>query len=101
MAKLSLVERGKKQQRTVVRLRAKRKEIKERLQQAYKADEGVWELQAELQKLPRNAGPTRLRRRCNVCGRSHGVYRKFGLCRLCIRKLGMKGFIPGLEKASW
>jgi small subunit ribosomal protein S14 len=44
---------------------------------------------------------TRLVRRCKLCGRPRGVYRKFGLCRICIRKLADQGMIPGLRKASW
>jgi len=44
---------------------------------------------------------TRLVRRCSVCGRPRGYYRKFGLCRLCFRELALKGEIPGITKASW
>lgn len=39
--------------------------------------------------------------RCERCGRPHSVYRKFGLCRICLRDLAHKGQIPGLMKASW
>ncbi len=39
--------------------------------------------------------------RCSVCGRPHSVYRDFGLCRVCLRKMGNEGLIPGLRKASW
>ena len=55
----------------------------------------------KLQKLPRDAGPTRQRRRCRVSGRPHGVYRKFGLGRNKLREAAMRGDIPGLTKASW
>jgi small subunit ribosomal protein S14 len=44
---------------------------------------------------------TRAKTRCTLCGRSHAVYRKFGVCRLCFRKLAHKGEIPGVRKASW
>ena len=44
---------------------------------------------------------TRRVSRCKICGRPRAVYRKFGLCRICIRKLGDEGLIPGLKKASW
>ncbi len=44
---------------------------------------------------------TRTRRRCRLCGRSRGTYRKFDLCRLCFRELALKGEIPGIVKASW
>jgi small subunit ribosomal protein S14 len=44
---------------------------------------------------------TRRKRICRICGRSRAVYRKFGICRICIRKLADQGMIPGLKKASW
>ncbi len=43
----------------------------------------------------------RYRRRCERCGRPRGVYRKFGLCRLCFRQLALRGELPGVVKASW
>ncbi|MDO4888225.1 MAG: type Z 30S ribosomal protein S14 [Actinomycetaceae bacterium] len=39
--------------------------------------------------------------RCNRCGRPHSVYRKFGLCRICIRQLALAGELPGVTKSSW
>jgi small subunit ribosomal protein S14 len=39
--------------------------------------------------------------RCPLCGRARAFYRKFRMCRLCLRDLGRKGQIPGLMKASW
>ncbi|MDZ7315554.1 MAG: type Z 30S ribosomal protein S14 [candidate division KSB1 bacterium] len=39
--------------------------------------------------------------RCSRCGRPRGYYRKFGLCRICLRELALEGKIPGLVKASW
>jgi len=44
---------------------------------------------------------TRLKRRCLLCGRPRAVYRKFGICRICFRKLADDGQIPGVRKASW
>lgn len=43
----------------------------------------------------------RYRNRCKLCGRPRGYYRKFGLCRICFRKLALEGYIPGVRKASW
>ena len=40
-------------------------------------------------------------RRCGLCGRPRAVYRKFGVCRICFRKLALDGNIPGVRKASW
>ena len=39
--------------------------------------------------------------RCSRCGRPHSVYRKFGLCRICLRELAHNGYIPGMTKSSW
>ncbi len=39
--------------------------------------------------------------RCEICGRAHGFYRRFNLCRICLRKLASQGEIPGMTKASW
>lgn len=44
---------------------------------------------------------TRKKKRCRICGRSKGYYRKFDMCRLCFRELALKGEIPGIVKASW
>ena len=55
----------------------------------------------KLQKKPRNESKCRVTRRCSDCGRPRGVYRKFGLCRICIRNFFALGFIPGLRKSSW
>jgi small subunit ribosomal protein S14 len=39
--------------------------------------------------------------RCNVCGRARGYFRKFGLCRICLREMAHRGMIPGVTKSSW
>ena len=44
---------------------------------------------------------TRSYTRCNRCGRPHSVYRKFGLCRVWLREMALKGELPGVRKASW
>ena len=54
-----------------------------------------------LQKLPRNANPTRQRNRCAITGRPRGTFRQFGLARAKIRELAFAGDIPGVTKASW
>lgn len=101
MAKIATIQREKKREKTVAKYRQKREVLREKLKQAFKTGEGAFDVQLELQRLPRNASPSRVQRRCQVCGRPHAVYRKFGLCRICIRKYGMRGLIPGLGKASW
>lgn len=106
MAKTSIVEREKRRERTVQRYRQKREALKEELRKAYIAEAAgeesdVMALQLKLQAMPRNASKSRLRNRCRITGRPHGVYRKFGLGRNKLREYAMKGAIPGLKKASW
>lgn len=55
----------------------------------------------KLNKMPRDGSAIRLRRRCLICGRPRGVYRKFGLCRIHLREAFVRGDVPGLLKASW
>lgn len=56
---------------------------------------------AKMAGFKRDESPIRVRNRCCVCGRSRGVYRKFGLCRIHLREAAMRGEVPGLVKASW
>ena len=101
MAKKSMIAREKKRTRTVARFAAKRAALKEILNGADFSDEEKWDAQIKLQKLPRDASPVRQRNRCQVTGRPHGVYRKFGLCRNKLREAAMRGDVPGLVKSSW
>ncbi len=59
------------------------------------------EARAQLENLPRNASPSRTRNRCALTGRPRGTFRKFGLGRIKLREIAMRGEIPGLVKASW
>lgn len=61
----------------------------------------IMESQLKLAKLPVNSNPVRHSKRCNQCGRPHGVYRKFSLCRICLRQQLMIGNVPGGRKSSW
>ena len=101
MAKASMKAREEKRQRTVLRFSEKRIKLKEIIRDPNTSDEDRLEAQIKLQKLPRNASPVRLQRRCSITGRPRAVYRKFGLGRNKIRELAMKGDIPGLVKSSW
>ena len=65
------------------------------------SDEDKFAAREKLQKLPRDANPIRLQRRCQITGRPHAVYRKFGLSRNKLRELAMRGDVPGLVKSSW
>lgn len=101
MAKKSMIARELKRTRTVEKFAAKRAELKEVIKNAASSEEQVWEAQVKLQKMPRDASSSRQRRRCQITGRPHGVYRKFGLCRHKLREAAMRGDVPGLVKASW
>lgn len=101
MAKLSIIEREKKRERTVAKYAAKRAELKRKLKDPNVSDEEKEELRRKFNALPRNASPCRLRNRCRLTGRPHGYYRKFGLARTKVREAAMRGDIPGLVKASW
>ena len=101
MAKLSMVEREKRRERTVKRYAARRAELKEKMRDPKTSSEERAQLREKFQALPRDASPSRLHRRCQVSGRSHGVYRKFGLARTKLREAAMRGDVPGLVKSSW
>ena len=101
MAKASMIAREKKRQKTVLRYANKRAELKKIIKNPNSSDEDRVEAQIRLQKLPRDANPIRMQRRCAITGRPHAVYRKFGLGRNKLRELAMKGDIPGLVKSSW
>lgn len=101
MAKASMIAREKKRARTVEKFAAKRAVLKAVLKDPNTGDEEKWDAQIRLQKMPRDASPVRKQNRCQLTGRPHGVYRKFGLCRNKLREAAMRGDVPGLTKASW
>ena len=101
MAKTNMVEREKRRAKIVKKYAAKRAQLKELIRSPKTSPEEREAAQVKLQKLPRDASPSRQRRRCAITGRSRGVYRKFGLSRVKIREVAMRGEIPGLSKASW
>jgi small subunit ribosomal protein S14 len=101
MAKQSMIAREKKRAVTVKKFAAKRAELKAIIRDQEASDDDKWAAQIKLQKLPRDANPVRQQRRCQLTGRPHGVYRKFGLCRNKLREAAMRGDVPGLVKASW
>lgn len=96
-----MVEREKKRIKTVEKYAAKRAELKATIKDMTIDFDVRMEAQKALQKLPRNSNPVRVQRRCQITGRPHAVYRKFGLCRNKLREATMRGDVPGLHKASW
>lgn len=102
MAKKSMICRELKRIKTVEKFAQKRAELKEIIRKVDTySDEERAAAQEKLMKLPRNASPVRLQRRCSITGRPHGVYRRFGLSRNKLRELAMRGEVPGVKKASW
>ena len=101
MAKLSIIKREEKREKLVAKYAKKYAELKTTSNDAKLSDEQRYAARLELQKLPRNANPTRLRNRCVLTGRGRGTFRMFGLGRNKIRELAFKGDIPGMVKASW
>jgi small subunit ribosomal protein S14 len=101
MAKTSMVEREKRRAGIVKKYAAKRAQLKEIIRSPRSTPEQRAAAQAKLQSLPRDASPSRGRKRCAITGRSRGVYRKFGLSRVKIREVVNRGEIPGVSKASW
>jgi small subunit ribosomal protein S14 len=101
MAKTSMIEKERRRARTVQRYKAKRKALKETIQNPRTSDDDRRTALLKLQSLPRDASPSRGRNRCKITGRPHGYYRKFGLSRNMLRIAAMFGEIPGLRKASW
>ncbi|VWX60194.1 30S ribosomal subunit protein S14 [Burkholderiales bacterium 8X] len=101
MAKVALIERELKRDKLVAKYAAKHAELKAIANDAKKSDEERAEARLGLQKLPRNANPTRQRNRCEITGRARGTFSHFGLARHKIRELAFSGGIPGVTKASW
>jgi len=101
MAKTSVKQREDKREKLVAKYAKKHAELKAIVNDSKRSDEERYVARLELQKLPRNANPTRLRNRCAITGRARGTFRKFGLGRNKIRELAFKGDIPGVVKASW
>jgi len=101
MAKTSSIEKEKKRAKTVKKFAAKRTALKRKVSDPKLSFDERMEAQAKLQKLPRDASPTRQKARCALTGRARGVYQKFGLGRMKLREATMRGDVPGLRKASW
>ncbi|MEJ2107416.1 MAG: 30S ribosomal protein S14 [Acidiferrobacteraceae bacterium] len=101
MAKKSMVARDVKRKKTIAKYETKRAELKALIKNPNTDDETRYEATLALQKIPRDASPTRVRNRCGLTGRPRGYYRRFGLGRNKLRELVMKGEVPGAHKASW
>ncbi|ABI58843.1 MULTISPECIES: 30S ribosomal protein S14 [Nitrosomonas] len=101
MAKKSIVNRNIKRMEIVNKYATRRSELIAVLKDTKSDIEQKSTARNLLQGLPRNSSPVRLRQRCILTGRPRGVYKKFGLGRIKLREIAMRGEIPGVIKASW
>lgn len=101
MAKKSQVNRDRRRAKLIEKYAARRAELRKKLKDTSLDMDEKFEVQVAFSKLPRNSCPTRLTRRCELTGRSRGYHRKFGLSRIMLRELGLKGQLPGVRKSSW
>jgi small subunit ribosomal protein S14 len=101
MAKKSMIAREEKRKQLVKKYSVKRNSLKEIIRDPSSTFEDKESAQLQLQKLPRDSSPSRVRNRCNLTGRPHGYYSKFGLSRNKLREATMRGDVPGVVKASW
>jgi small subunit ribosomal protein S14 len=99
--KLSQVLRDERREGLIRKHAAKRAELRGKLKDQSIPPGDKLELQAAFARLPRNSCPTRRTRRCRLTGRAHGVHRKFGISRIMLRELGLRGELPGVRKSSW
>ncbi len=101
MAKRSMIERENKRAKLVIRFAEKRATLKKMIKDPALSFTDKMDAIHKLQSLPRDSSPVRKRNRCNITGRPHGFYRKFGISRNKLREHTMFGNVPGLSKASW
>ena len=101
MAKTSQINRDERRKKLITKYAERRAALRKKLKDANASIDDKLEAQKKFSKLPRNSCPTRLKRRCKVSGRARGYYRKFGISRIALRDLGLKGQLPGVRKSSW
>jgi len=101
MAKKSMIAREVKRAKLVKKHADKRESLKTVIASEDATYDEKMEAVTALQCLPRDSSRSRIRNRCRITGRPHGVYRKFGLSRNKLREAAMRGDVPGLVKASW
>ena len=101
MAKKSAVQKNLKRIKMANRYEKKRNELKKIIMNKKLELAERFEAQLKLNKLPKNSSKIRIRNRCEITGRPHGVYRKLKISRIALRKLTLEGKIPGMVKSSW
>ena len=101
MAKQSSINKNNRRLKISNKFYTKRKKLKKIIMDKKISLEERFKAQMKLSSLPRDSSRTRVRNRCQITGRPHGVYRKLKISRIALRKLGLEGKIPGMIKASW
>lgn len=101
MAKISKVVKNEKRKALVSQYAERRAELKKIINNPASTPEQVDEAVMKLQKMPRDASSVRVRNRCSMTGRPRGYLRKFGMSRVTLRDLALKGQVPGVTKSSW
>ena len=101
MAKTSAIQRNLKRIKLVKKFFKKRQNLKKIINNKKLPLEERFKAQLKLAKIPRNSARIRIRNRCEISGRPHGVYRKLKISRIALRDLASKGKIPGMTKSSW
>ena len=98
MAKLSSINKNNRRLKLSDKYYKKRKKLKKIIMDKKLPLEERFKAQMKLSSLPRNSAKTRVRNRCQITGRPHGVYRKLKISRIALRQLGLEGKIPGMVK---
>tara|TARA_B100000945_G_C20024408_1_gene431536 strand:- start:189 stop:494 length:306 start_codon:yes stop_codon:yes gene_type:complete len=101
MAKTSAIQRNLKRIRMARKFDKKRKKFKQIINNKKLPLNERFAAQLKLSKLPKNSAKIRIRNRCEISGRPHGVYRKLRISRIALRKMASSGKIPGMTKSSW
>ena len=101
MAKTSAVQRNLKRIKMTRRYQNKRKKLKAIINNKKLPLNERFAAQLKLSKLPKNSAKIRIRNRCEITGRPHGVYRKLKISRIALRQMASSGKIPGMTKSSW
>ena len=101
MAKTSSIQKNLKRIKLVKKFQKKRQELKKIIKNKKLPLSERFAAQLKIAKLPRNSAKIRIRNRCEITGRPHGVYRKLRISRIALRDLASKGKIPGMTKSSW
>ena len=100
MARTSNIHRDLKRRKMHAKYKDRRAALKQQLRDTDNPAEKQ-RIQVQLQQLPRNSSPTRLKNRCAVTGRPRAYMRKFGLSRITFREMASLGLLPGVRKSSW